>query len=373
MIRIRERLTSPRSDSYRAARVRSMFNVEGGEEATTEVSVDLPIDERPWRVGLVVGPSGSGKSTVGRAIFGADAFHDGFAWSDSSPIVDEIGRGRPLNEVTGALASVGLGSVPAWLRPFRALSTGERFRAELARVVVERPARVVVDEFTSVVDRQVAQVGAAAFAKAWRRSEGGGQAVLLSCHYDIVEWLQPDWLLDTREWQFGWRSVQRPPRITLDVLRTDWSAWPFFAPHHYLKAGPMFAGLPYLACVDGEPVAHLAVSTEVGLKAARIARIVVMPEWQGAGVGMRFVEAVASDWLRGNNRYGVPMRSRVATSHPGLLAAMSRSAAWEHVTSRLLGDASANAANGDRIEGRYGGHLRATATFEYVGQRGSAA
>lgn len=367
MIRIRERLTAPPSDSYRAARVRSMFNVEDGQGSATEIAVDLPIDERPWRVGLVVGPSGSGKSTIGRSILGADAFHEGFAWSPTAPIVEEIGRGLPLNDVTAALASVGLGSVPSWLRPFGVLSTGERFRAELARVVVERPSLIVVDEFTSVVDRQVAQVGAAAFAKAWRRNEGGGQAVLLSCHYDIVEWLQPDWLLDTREWQFGWRSVQRPPRIALDVFRTDWSSWPFFSPHHYLKAGMMFAGLPYLACVDGEPVAHCAVSTEVGLRAARIARIVVMPEWQGAGIGMRFVEAVASDWLRGNNRYGVPMRSRVATSHPGLIAAMRRSPAWEHVTSRLLGDVAARDTRGDKIEGQYGGHFRATATFEYVG------
>lgn len=365
MIRVRETVASPQFDTYRANRVRSLFNVEKLQGSSHTVSVDLPIDEKPWRVGLVVGPSGSGKTTLGRKILGDDALHRGFEWSDARPIVDEIGPSGDFNEVTGALASVGLGTVPSWLRPFHVLSNGEKFRAELARILVDAPQRIVVDEFTSVVDRQVAKVGAAAFAKAWRRNEGGGQAVLLSCHYDIVEWLQPDWLLDTREWQFGWRSVQRPPRIDIDIFRTNWSAWRFFEAHHYMKAGPMFAGLPYLATVGGEPVAHLAVSTEVGLRAARIARIVVMPEWQGAGVGMRFVEAVAEDWRRGNNRYGVPMPSRVATSHPGLIAAMSRSPRWRHVGSRLLGDTAANAANGDRIEGRYGGHLRATATFEY--------
>lgn len=37
-----------------------------------------------------------------------------------------------------------------------------------------------------VVDRQIAKIGAGAFSKAWKR--GGGQAVLLSCHYDVLDW-----------------------------------------------------------------------------------------------------------------------------------------------------------------------------------------
>ena len=35
--------------------------------------------------------------------------------------------------VTGMLSAVGLGDVPAWLRPFNVLSNGEKFRAGLAR------------------------------------------------------------------------------------------------------------------------------------------------------------------------------------------------------------------------------------------------
>lgn len=367
MIHIRETLRTPEVDTYRANRVRSMFNVEPSAASECVVAVDLPIDEKPWRLGLVVGPSGSGKTTIGRKILGDGAMHQGFDWSRNAPIVDEIGAGATFADVTGALSSVGLGTVPSWLRPFAVLSNGERFRAELARLIVERPARVVVDEFTSVVDRQVAQVGAAAFAKAWRRGTDDARAVLLSCHHDIVEWLQPDWLLDTREWQFGWRSVQRPPAIELDVFRTDWNAWRFFEAHHYMKAGPMFAAFPYVATVRGEPVAFCAVTTQVGFHSARMARIVVMPEWQGAGVGMRFIGCVADDWLRGNNRYGHPMSARVSTSHPGLIAAMSRSAAWAFVASRLLGAPSHHADEGSRIQGHYGGHLRATATFAYVG------
>lgn len=95
------------------------------------------------------------------------------------------------------MSAVGLGNVPAWLRPFGALSNGEQYRAGLARLICDAPDKVVIDEFTSVVDRQIAQIGAAAFAKSWRRTTGK-QIVLLSCHYDVVEWLQPDWVYDTR-------------------------------------------------------------------------------------------------------------------------------------------------------------------------------
>lgn len=258
---------------------------------------------------------------------------------------------------------MGLGTVPSWLRPFGVLSNGEKFRAELARILIDQPARVVVDEFTSVVDRQIAQVGAAAFAKARRRA-ATGQAVLLSCHYDIVEWLQPDWLLDTREWQFGWRSVQRPPRIDVDVLRTNWSAWRSFEAHHYLKLPRMVGSFPYLATVRGEPVAFCAVATQTGLKSARISRLVVMPEWQGAGVGLRFLNAVAADWLAGRNRYAMPLQSNITTSHPGLVGALARSPLWRPYNVRLLGEAARQVTT----RGKYGGHLRATATFRFGGE-----
>lgn len=365
MIRIRESLFTAAPDSYRANRVRSLFNIENSETETHSISVDLPIDSRPWSIGLIVGPSGSGKTTVGRRVFGEDAMHRGFVWSESAPIIEEIGPSLGFNDVATALTSVGLGSVPSWLRPYRVLSTGERFRADLARVLIEKPQRVVLDEFTSVVDRQIAKVGSAAFANAWRRGSSG-QVVILSCHRDIIDWLQPDWTLDTRDWQFGWRSLQRRPSINLELFRTDWDTWRIFKAHHYLNAGQMMAAFPYLGVVDGEPVAFCAVTTQVGMKSARIARIVVMPEWQGVGIGLRFVNTVARDWLRGNNRYGLPLRSRVSTSHPGLIASMVRHPSWDFVSSRLLGAPVNDVHRQSRQFGIYGGHFRATATFEYA-------
>src|SRR4030095_13282412 len=83
-------------------------------------------------------------------------------WPLDRSVVDAFPSRLSVKDVIGALTSVGFGSPPSWLRPYQALSTGEQFRATAARALAEAASReaplVVLDEFTSVVDRQVAQV-----------------------------------------------------------------------------------------------------------------------------------------------------------------------------------------------------------------------
>lgn len=360
-------------NSYRAARVKSLFNVESG--ANFNLDVQLPIEDGNWKIGVIVGPSGSGKSSIGTALWGNDAVYRP-TWPIDQALIDAIAPDGSFDEVTAALSSVGLGSVPAWLRPYQVLSNGEQFRANLARLLAEAPPRAVLDEFSSVVDRQIAQIGANAFAKAWRRTTG--QIVLLSCHYDILDWVHPDWVFDTATGEFQRGLLRQRPFINVDLWETNWRYWPFFEPHHYLKLPKMIAATNYVATVDGQLVAHVAVSTRPGLIEARACRLVVMPEWQGAGVGVRFLDAVCERWLQGKNRYEKPMRSLFHTSHPGLAAALRRNPKWTQVSAMLVGDNRASSiatlraaaerkGRRDKAGNGFGGHFRAVQGFRYLG------
>lgn len=370
-------------NSYRAARVKSLFNADSG--CNFDHVADLPIDDDGWKIGLVVGPSGSGKTSIGRKVFGGpEALYDPDDWPADKPIIDAIAPSGDFDAVTGALASVGLGTVPAWLRPFPVLSNGEKFRANLARLISEAPGRVVVDEFTSVVDRQIAKFGALAFQKAWRRT--GGKCVLLSCHYDIIEWVEPDWVYDTAKGEYAGRCLWRRPKFDLEIWQTDWRYWPMFEPHHYLKLPRMIGAKCYVGTVDGELVCHVAVSTQNrgGTAEARACRLVVMPEWQGAGVGLRFLNWVCELQMQGTDGarlFGRNVTTLFHTSHPGLCQALRRDRHWRQVTAHLCGTNRSKASSKasivkSKIHGRrvstagFGGHFRAVQGFRYYGEAG---
>lgn len=354
-------------NSYRAARVKSLFNCKSG--ADFSLDANLPIDDENWKVGVVVGPSGSGKTSIGRTIWPDVGIYDGdLGWPSDSPIIDAIAPGGNFDDVTGALSAVGLGSVPAWLRPYSALSNGERFRASLARVIAEGRDQVIVDEFTSVVDRQIAKIGASAFSKAWKR--GNGKAILLSCHYDVLDWIEPDWVFDTRTGELQRGSLWRRPKFDLEILQTDGSYWPIFEPHHYLKLPRMIAATYYVGFVDGEAVCHIAVSPRLEIGGMRACRMVVMPEWQGAGVGMRFLNEVCKLQFTPANRHHERTKSvYFHTSHPGLCAALRRDKKWVQVSQIICGGhkgKSASTKNGSRkaTASGYGGHHRAVQGFK---------
>ncbi|MFH1621318.1 MAG: ABC transporter ATP-binding protein [Patescibacteria group bacterium] len=364
-------------DSYRAARCKSLFNVESG--CNFSLDADLPIDDDQWSIGLVVGPSGSGKTSIGKEIFGLDCFYNFDNWPKDKPIIDAINSDGDFDEVTRALAGVGLGSVPSWLRPFPVLSNGEKFRANLARVICEAPERIVIDEFTSVVDRQIAKVGAHAFSKNWKRAQKDGvkKCVLLSCHYDIIDWLEPDWVYDIATGKYQGRGLWRRPEIELKIFQTNWRFWGLFREHHYLKVDKMPAAKVYLGVVDGEPVAHYAVAPKPKGKTveARGARFVVNPQWQGCGIGVRFVNFIAQLQLDGKGVLpGRKLTLLATTSHPGLARARRNDPKWQQVTCPLHGQNKAYAANTHKRQGKksgfggFGGHFRAVQGFRYIGE-----
>lgn len=280
---------TPLSQSTRARQLEAMFDVPSRDAVELTWKGELPLDERPWSVGLIVGPSGCGKSTVLRSVWGEPPM---LAWGGAS-VIDDFGSALSMSEITKACQAVGFNTIPAWLRPYRVLSNGERFRVELARRLLEGGDLIAVDEFTSVVDRQVAKIGAHAVQKIVRKS--GRRFVAASCHFDIVDWLQPDWVLEPATMTFQWRSVQRRPSVVVELRRVDHSAWQLFAPYHYLTAELATSAVCWALFVGELPVCFAGVlhrphATRRNIKG--ISRVVTLPDWQGLGLAMVMCDAL---------------------------------------------------------------------------------
>ncbi len=317
---IEKRLECPVYDSFRVQQVSSMFDVAPAVKSATAIRAEVPGLEEPWEIGLIVGPSGSGKSSIARAAFG-ECVASSAQWPGSAAVVDGFGD-IGIREITAMLTAVGFSSPPAWVRPYHVLSNGEQFRCELARALLCGGDLVVMDEFTSVVDRTVAKTGSHAVSKAVRRL--GRRFVAVSCHYDIAEWLEPDWVLDMASGKLE-RGRLRRPEIAVEVFPCRHEVWPLFARHHYLNAALYPGCRCYLGICEGEPVAFAATRQSIGFKGLRtISRVVVMPDWQGIGVGTRMASAVVQAEIAERRCE----RMSLVTGHCGMIAALQRSGQW---------------------------------------------
>ena len=159
----------------------------------------IPIEEDNWQVGVIVGRSGSGKTSIAKQLF-PEAYIRGFDYSHRC-VLDDFPEGLETGEITKMLCSVGFASPPDWLKSYDCLSQGEKMRVDIARALCLNQNRIVFDEFTSVVDREIAKVSAFAISKAVRRSKK--KFIAVTCHYDVVDWLEPDWVFSTDTMEFS--------------------------------------------------------------------------------------------------------------------------------------------------------------------------
>lgn len=388
-------VSCPVRPSFAVAQVAGMFDVPLAERLTERFTLDVPdwlalaadessCDATPWRIGLIVGPSASGKTTIARRLFG-EALAEPRPWPADRAVIDLFDElGLSTERATGLLTSVGLGSPPAWIKPYHVLSGGERFRCDLARTLAahcDNPHGLVVcDEFTSVVDRHAAQLASAAITRAVRAGRIGCRLVAVTAHDDVAPWLAPDWVLNTRTRQFT-RGCLRRPELHVELYRCGRRAWPLFAPHHYLSGQLSAAACTFVALCSArapavsevepalineadppasrtaQPAAFCATVTMIGRRGhRRITRLVTLPDYQGLGIGMAVAEAVG-DWHLAQGQ-----RLNVTSSHRALVAHCRRSPRW-----RFVGQRAATRPRGAPAHNYRDAAGRAVASFEYVG------
>jgi ABC-type lipoprotein export system ATPase subunit/GNAT superfamily N-acetyltransferase len=346
--------------------IKRKYDITDHKETAVEIP-ELPTDG----IVLIVGTSGSGKSTILRSL-----------GELRQPVVDN-NRNTIENFTTPErgeelLLACGLRTIPTWFRSPATLSNGEYHRFEMAISLDQGLG--TVDEFTSVVDRDTAKSLALSIRKFYDRRGTTEPLYIASCHRDIVDWLDPDWVYDTDLQKLDNRRsllpVGRRPPITLTIRSTTPDYWRYFSKYHYLDTRMSRSVHCYVGLIGDKPVAfHAAIhSTNRDIHSYwRGHRTVVLPEFQGMGIGTAFSDAIAEMYVSRGMRYFSK------TAHPSFGEHREKSPLWRATStnrksrksSYLLKDGSIRAMPG------YGGNAqialrdadRVCYSHEYMGKK----
>ena len=288
------RLTSRIIEDNKTDAIKNAFDYAFCGEIVTEIGI--PLFPQDFEIGLIVGSSGSGKSTILNHCFGNE---DAVCWDADKAIVSNF---ESADEAIEKLCAVGMGSIPNWCKPYSVLSTGEKFRADLARRLHDNS---VVDEFTSVVNREVAKTCSYSVQK-YIRQKHLKRIVFASCHDDIIPYLLPDFVYNTDTMQFHTGRYLQREQIELVFHQCSVKEWEMFRKHHYLSGNINRSSRCVIVELKGYPVAFVAsIAFPSGgfTNAWREHRLVVMPDYQGIGIGNAVSEKVAQMYLDDGYRY----------------------------------------------------------------------
>lgn len=345
----------PISLSGRSRQLEALFDVPRKIENVVEWHGEMPIEIDDWNIGLIVGPSGSGKSSILESLFNKPVQ---FGWCGAS-VIDDFAAEKSMVEISEACSAVGFNTIPSWLRPYSVLSNGEKFRVDLARRLIECDD-IVLDEFTSLVDRRVAQIASFAVAKYIRKKNR--KFIGASCHYDIVDWLQPDWILEPATMTFTRRSLHQRPDLSVTICRVPYSSWKIFAPFHYMSNTLNKTAKCFGLFVDDQLTTFLAVLYRPMSRGHDnapiygISRVVTLPDWQGLGLAPFLTDTLAGMYK------ALGCRFRNYPAHPAFVRVHMKSINW-----RLIKRAGIfkRLTHGNKLVGQMGG--RPNAIFEYIG------
>lgn len=365
-------LRSEVSKTFRCQKAANSLDIDTAKKAVHhfKVAADLTSD---YAIGLILGASGSGKTTLVKNIFGEDCFDE--VLDLAKPVIDQFPAEFSYDDCAAMLVGVGLTAVICWIRPAYTLSNGQRARAEIAlQMAKPDDATIVIDEWTSVVDRTVGKVMSHCIQKHARRT--GKKIILCSCHYDVEEWLSPDWVIDCNRQEYrDWRGVQRSRSETLqfDIKRVGRESWPYFSKYHYLSellpAGHietfgLFHGVNQVGfqCFANY-VPHGKKDQAKGKRRVMHSnRTVIHPDYAGLGMGIRLINET-SQMMHDDG-----FRVMAKFSSTPIYKAMSRQACWrlKNIERRLEQNTTGNISRGHP---GVGGGFRAkvkTFSFEFI-------
>lgn len=246
------------------------------------------LKELDFNILCIVGASGSGKSVFSR-YFGKE---EEIEWDNNKAIISQFATPQ---EAIEKLNSVGLNSVPTWCKPRNVLSIGEGFRVDLARRIKDN---CIIDEYTSVVDRNVALSCSNSIQK-YIRKKNLKKCIFVSCHKDFIDTLKPDYVIDLdEECIYDTRRLARR-KFELQVYETQAKrdVWKIFRQHHYLSKEFNTSARTFICYLNNEIVGIIGIMTLPSgtiTNAYRVHRLVVLPDYQGLGIATKLLKYIAN-------------------------------------------------------------------------------
>jgi ABC-type Mn2+/Zn2+ transport system ATPase subunit len=295
-------LQSEVSHSFRCQKAANSLDIDTEKKSKHHLAITADL-KTPFNIGLIVGASGSGKTTLAKNIFGEDCFKTTI--DSGKAIIDQFPTEMSYDDCAASLAGMGLTSVPCWIRPVYTLSNGQKARAEAALHMTDQSKSIIcIDEWTSVVDRTVAKVMSHCIQKHARKTNR--QVILNSCHYDVIEWLNPDFIIDCNKQEYIDRrsmvgAFKRGDQLQFGIKPVSRKTWPYFSKYHYLSERLPGGQIFTYGLFDG--------ANQIGFQcfAAYIIgdhktffsnRTVIHPDYAGFGMGIKLITETSKDMVR---------------------------------------------------------------------------
>lgn len=223
-------LSAPLMRTQATRKIQQAFGVSR-DMLTTTLFASLSFTIRPGDIVLICGPSGAGKTTLlsllARRLIDPSSSPQGLtgtievpravtvstlgALSSSRPLVNSLGR-RSFEHSLFALNVSGLAEAHLYVKRFRELSNGQRYRAMVARLIASQADVWVADEFCATLDPMTANI----VSRNLRRcaKEIGVTVILAAANWsEFIHELRPDTIVHLRApWDyrvFSWTDFQR--------------------------------------------------------------------------------------------------------------------------------------------------------------------
>ena len=307
------RTRAPLTD--RAVEVARTFGlgVDVGREHVLYRGFELMLAEGD--VVYLTGDSGSVKSVLLRALeedLGEEAVKiDDLEIDEDRPIIDTVGAN--FREALSLLSKVGLNDAFLFLRSYRQLSDGQRYRFRIARMIDCGRSFWLADEFCSTLDRTTARIVAYNIQKLARRS--GATLIVATAHDDLVGDLSPSIRIRKgwgEEIDVGYGGNVEAPRCTVaegvsvrEGTREDYGRLGHL---HYRDAGLPVPREIFAMEREGEAIGVIVYSypavrasgrreavgyvpgiEELNRDWAVISRVIVHPRYRTIGLGRRLI------------------------------------------------------------------------------------